>query len=52
VLMPSYAITFSFMAANPNDIESMIHGMESVSFGSAATPMRGTTEAKSQPQAR
>ena len=52
VLMPSYAITFSFMAANPNDIESMIHGMESLSFGSAVTPMRGTTEAKSQPQAR
>jgi len=53
VLMPGYAITFSFMAANPNDIEPMVHGMESLSFGSAATPMRGgATEAKSQPQAR
>jgi hypothetical protein len=47
VVMPNYAVTFSFMAGNPKDIETLVHSMESVSFNTA--PARGaTTEAKSQ----
>jgi hypothetical protein len=49
ILMPNYAVTFSFMAGNPKDIEALVHTMESVSFSTAAAPTRGaTTEAKSQ----
>jgi hypothetical protein len=54
-LLPNYAATFSFMATNPNDIESLIHSMESLSFAEPAnparTPIRASTGA-AQPQAR
>jgi len=32
VLLPNYAVTFSFMAGNPDDIEASVHSLESVSF--------------------
>jgi hypothetical protein len=49
VVVPNYAVTFSFMAGNPKDIDALVHSMESVSFDTAAAPAHGTaTEAKSQ----
>lgn len=48
VLMPNHAVTFSFMAGNPKDIETLVHSMESVSFNAAAPTHGATTEAKSQ----
>ncbi len=54
-LLPNYAATFSFMATSPDDIESLVRSMESLSFAEPAnparTPIRAATGA-AQPQAR
>ena len=46
-LLDNYAVTFSFMAGNTNDIETMIHSMESLNFAapdhSATAPVRAAT---------
>ncbi|HZR27333.1 MAG TPA: hypothetical protein VFA71_01030 [Terriglobales bacterium] len=51
----NYAVTFSFMAENANDIEAMIHSMESLNFSapdhSATAPVRAAT-VMAHPQAR
>lgn len=37
-MLPNYAVSFSFMATNPNDIETLIHSMESINFVQAERP--------------
>jgi hypothetical protein len=53
--LADYAVTFSFMAGNANDIETMIHSMESLNFAapdhSATAPVRAATVV-AHPQAR
>ena len=53
--LANYAVTFSFMAGNANDIETMIHSMESLDFSapdhSATAPVRAATVV-TNPQAR
>jgi len=53
--LANYAVTFSFMAGNANDIETMIHSMESLDFAapdhSATAPVRAATVV-AHPQAR
>jgi|SRR5579859_176687 len=34
-LFPNYAVTFSFVAANPSDIENLVRSMESLNFAGA-----------------
>jgi hypothetical protein len=55
-LLTNYAVTFSFMAGNLNDIETMIHSMESLDFAApdrspVGSPVRAATVV-TKPQAR
>ena len=51
-MLPNYAVSFSFMAANPNDVETLIHSMESINFVQAERPASAPLNAARTPQSK
>ncbi|HTD22219.1 MAG TPA: hypothetical protein VK738_06175 [Terriglobales bacterium] len=45
-LLPNYAVTFSFMAMNPKDIEDLVHSMDTISFAPEHAAASQVREAK------
>ncbi len=51
-MLPNYAVSFSFMAANPNDVETLVHSMESINFVQVERPASAPLNAARTPQSK